>query len=201
MLLLALMGVVLLHLMFSPSAWAAGPQERIREILEAVSAVLNDPQLQGAAKEAERKQQVRRIIYETFAFEEMARDALGAHWAKLTPQQQEEFVSLFGDLFERSYNRLVLKFLPDRKTSYGKESIERDRAVVQTTLVVPKTGEQLPVDYRLIAKGQRWAVFDVVVDGVSIVRNYRAQFEKILQTSSYDTLVQKIKSKLAQEPS
>lgn len=109
-----------------------------------------------------------------------------------------EFIPLFGDLFEQSYNRLVLKFLPGRQTSYGKESIEQDRATVQTTLVVPKTKEQLGVDYRLIEKAQRWAVFDVVVDGVSIAGNYRAQFDKILRTSSYDMLVQQIKRKLEQ---
>jgi len=95
----------------------------------------------------------------------------------------------------------VLKFLPGRKTSYGKGSIEKERAVVQTTLVVPKTEEKLPVDYRLIEKGQRWAVFDVVVDGVSMAGNYRAQYEKILRTSSYKTLVRKIKSKLEEGPS
>jgi phospholipid transport system substrate-binding protein len=194
----ALMAAVLIYVTFPPSALAVGPQDRIREILDAVSAVLDDPRLQGPDKELERNQRVRRIIHDTFAFEEMAREALGAHWARLTPQQREEFIPLFGDLFEQSYNRLVLKFLPGRQTSYGRESIEQDRATVQTTLVVPKMREQLAVDYRLIEKAQRWAVFDVVVDGVSIAGNYRAQFEKILRTSSYDTLVQQIKRKLAQ---
>jgi phospholipid transport system substrate-binding protein len=194
----ALMVAVLIYFTFPPSALAAGPQNRIRETLDAISAVLDDPQLQGPDKEMERTQRVRRIIHDTFAFEEMAREALGAHWAKLTPQQREEFIPLFGDLFEQSYNRLVLKFLPGRQTSYGKESIEQDRATVQTTLVVPKTKEQLAVDYRLIEKAQRWAAFDVVVDGVSIAGNYRAQFDKILRTSSYDMLVQQIKRKLEQ---
>jgi phospholipid transport system substrate-binding protein len=198
---LALIVTVLIHLTFPPSAPAAGPQERIREILGAVSAVLDDPQLQGPDHEVERNQRVRRIIHDTFTFEEMAREALGAHWARLTPQQREEFISLFGDLFEQSYNRLVLRFLPGRQTSYGKESIEQDRATIQTILVVPKMKEQLAVDYRLIEKAQRWAVFDVVVDGVSIAGNYRAQFDKILWSSSYDTLVQQIKRKLEQEPS
>jgi len=90
----------LIYLGVSPSASAAAPQDRIREILDAVSAVLDNPQLRGPDKEAERKQQVRRIIHETFEFEGMAREALGAQWARLTPQQREEFVSLFRDFFE-----------------------------------------------------------------------------------------------------
>jgi phospholipid transport system substrate-binding protein len=192
------MVAVLIYFIFPPSALAAGPQDRVREILDAASAVLDDPRLQGPDNERERHQRVQRIIHDTFAFEEMAREALGAYWARLAPQQREEFIPLFGDLFEQSYNRLVLKFLPGRQTSYGRESIEQDRATVQTTLVVPKMKEQLAVDYRLIEKAQRWAVFDVVVDGVSIAGNYRAQFEKILRTSSYDTLVQQIKRKLEQ---
>jgi phospholipid transport system substrate-binding protein len=194
----ALMVAVLIYLTFPLSALAARPQERIGELLDAVSAVLDDPRLQGPDKEVERKQRVRSIIHDTFAFEEMAREALGAYWARLAPQQREEFIPLFGDLFERSYNRLVLKFLPGRQTSYGMESIEQDRAIVKTTLVVPKMKEQLTVDYRLIEKAQRWAVFDVVVDGVSIAENYRTQFDKILRTSSYDMLVQQIKRKLEQ---
>jgi hypothetical protein len=106
---------------------------------------------------------------------------------------------LLGNPFERSYNHLVLRFLPKRETTYGTKSIEQDRAVVQTTLIVHKTDEQLPVQYRLIKKGQRWAVYDVVVDGVSLALNYRSQFDKIIRSSSYDALVQKIKSKLAQD--
>jgi phospholipid transport system substrate-binding protein len=195
---IALMVAIFISLTVPRSAWAARPQERIRELLDVVSAVLDDRRLQGPDKEVERQQRVQRIIHDTFAFEQMAREALGASWAKRTPQQREEFIPLFGDLFERSYNRLVLKFLPGRQTSYDPESIEQDRAVVKTTLIVPKMKEQLAVDYRLINTAQRWAVFDVVVDGVSIAENYRAQFEKILRTSSYDTLVQQIRRKLEQ---
>jgi phospholipid transport system substrate-binding protein len=117
----------------------------------------------------------------------------------LTALQQTEFVTLLGNFFERSYNQLVLRFLPKREITYGTESIEQDRAVVQTTLTVHKTDEQLPVQYRLIEKGQRWAVYDVLVDGVSLALNYRSQFDKIIRSSSYDTLVQKIKSKLGPE--
>lgn len=183
----------------SGRAWTA--QVRVREILAAVSAVFNDPQLQGPAGEAARKQRVRAIILDAFDFQEMARLTLGAHWATRTPEQQTEFVALFGDLFERSYNRLVLRFLPERDAVCGAESIEPERAVVRTTLVAKRSFEQLPVDYRLIVRGQRWAVFDVVVDGISLAHDYRAQFNGIIRSTSYETLRRRIKSKLEQDGS
>jgi phospholipid transport system substrate-binding protein len=192
---------MLIALSFSRPALAAGPQASIREILEAASAVLHDPQLQGSEKEGERKHRVRQIIFDTFDFDEMARMALGSHWTGLTSPQRTEFVGLFGDVFERAYTRLVLRFLPERETTYGAETITQHRAVVKTTLVVKKTNEQLPVDYRLLEKDQRWHVYDVVVDGISLAHNYRAQFDRIIRSSSYDTLVQKIKAQLAQASS
>jgi phospholipid transport system substrate-binding protein len=192
---------LLMQLILSPAASAAMAQERVREILEAVSAVIQDPQLQGVDRAAERTQRVQRIIVDAFDFEEMARLTLGASWDRLTLQQQTEFVGLVGNLFERSYSRLVIRILPERDTTYSRESIERDHASVQTTLVRQKTHEHLPVEYRLIEKGGRWAVFDVVVDGVSLTLNYRAQFDKIIRSSSYSMLVEKIKAKLEQEHS
>ena len=198
---LAMAVAVLLLLGFARPALAAEPQERVRESLNAVAAVLKDPNLQGPDKQAERRQRVRQIILDTFDFGEMATLALGPSWDKLTAPQRAEFVNLFGTLFERSYNNLVLRFLPNRQTSYGKETVTQDRAVVQTTLVDQTTGGELPVEYRLIHKNQRWAVFDVVVDGVSLAQNYRAQFEQIIRSSSYDTLLQRIKSKVAEASS
>ena len=194
-------GLMSLSTGWARPALAVGPQDRVREILAAVSAVMQDPQLQGSDHQMERKQRVRSIIVDAFDFAEMGRVALGAHWSRLTAEQQTEFISLFGDLFERSYNRLVLRFLSERETVYGAVSHEQDRATVQTTLVVRKTNEQLPVTYRLLDKGGQWAVFDVVVDGVSLALNYRAQFDKIIRSSSYDALIQKIKSRLEQESS
>ena len=192
---------VLLLLTLARPALAAGPQEQVKTVLEAVAAVLKDPSFQGADKRAERRQRVRQIILDTFDFAEMAKLALGPAWDRLTAPQRTEFVSLFGTLFERSYNNLVLRFLPERHSIYGREAITQDRAVVQTTLVDEKTTGELPVEYRLIHQDQRWAVFDVIVDGVSLALNYRAQFEQIIRNSSYDTLLQKIKSKVAEASS
>jgi phospholipid transport system substrate-binding protein len=192
---------VLLLLSAARPVLAAQPQEQIKKALDAVALVLKDPSLQGPDKQAERRQRVRQIILDTFDFEEMAKLALGPYWDRLTPPQRTEFVSLFGTLFERSYNNLVLRFLPERQSIYGRESVTQDRAVVQTTLVDQATSAQLPIEYRLIHKDQRWTVFDVIVDGVSLALNYRAQFAQMIQSSSYDTLLQRIKGKVGQESS
>jgi phospholipid transport system substrate-binding protein len=188
----------LLDLGFAVPALSAGPQERVSATLAAVSAVLDNPALRGPDRDQERKQQVRQIIFEAFDFQEMARESLGGHWGKLTPSQRDEFTGLFGNLFERSYNRLVVRFLGERRTDYGTESIQGDRAVIPTTLVSSRDA-RLPVDYRLVRHGEQWAIYDVVIDGVSLAMNYRAQFSNILRTSSYETLVQRIKAKLEEE--
>lgn len=176
----------------------ASPQEHVQATLKAVSAVLEDPTLHGTDKDQERKQRVRQIIFTSFDFREMARESLGTHWAKLTPSQHDEFTNLFGSLFERSYNRLVLRVLGERKTIYGTESIQQDRATVATTLV-GRQDAKLPVDYRLVRHSAQWTIYDVAIDGVSLAMNYRAQFSKILRTSSYEALVERIKTKLEEE--
>jgi len=182
----------------APHVSGAAPLERVQTTLEAVTAVLTEPALQGPDREKERQQRIRAIIFNAFDFREMAKEALGLQWTKLTPPQQDEFVDLFGTLFERSYNRLIVRFLGERRTIYGTESLQNQRAVVQTTLI-SKNEAKLPVDYQLMSNGQRWAIYDVVIDGVSLAANYRAQFAKILRTSSYEALVQRIKDKIEEE--
>jgi phospholipid transport system substrate-binding protein len=179
-------------------ALGAGPQERVQATMNAVSAILANPNFQGTDKDLERQQRVRQIIFEAFDFQVMAREVLGAHWGKLTAEQRDEFTDLFGNLFERSYSRMVLRFLGERSTTYGTESIQQERATVTTTLI-SKRDAKLPVDYQLIHHGEQWMIYDVVVDGISLAMNYRAQFSKILRTSSYEALIQRIKSKLEEE--
>lgn len=183
-----------IYLSFGSPVLAAGPQDTIRQTAVAVTAVLGDAEIQGPDKEANRKARIATIIHNAFDFEEMARDSLGMHWTELTPAQREEFTRLFGDLFTRSYSRLVLKFLGERKTVYVGESIEGSRAVVRTFLVSEKEG-RMPVEYRLASRGDRWAVVDVILDGVSLAMNYRAQFSKVLRSSSYEALLRRMKNK------
>jgi len=186
-------------LVFAAGAALAGaPEERVRQTLDAVSKVLDDPQLQGSSNERERRVRVAKVMQESFDFRAMAEDSLGSRWASLTPEQRDRFVGLFAQLFERSYDRLVLRFLGGSTAKYVGESVDAGRATVKTVLV-RKGGDELPVDYRLTAAGGPWRISDVVVDGVSLAGNFRSQFAKTMQGSSYDALVQRIETKLAEE--
>ena len=179
-------------------AFAGEPQQRVRQTVDAVSAALNDPQLQGSSNERARRERVAKVMHESFDFRAMAQESLGSHWASLTPGQRDRFVGLFAQLFERSYDRLVLRFLGGSATTYGAESVDAGRAIVKTVLL-RKGGDELPVDYRLTADGGPWKISDVVVDGVSLAGNFRAQFTKTIRASSYDAVVQRIETKLAEE--
>ena len=174
------------------------PVDRVRDTLETALSILKDPALQGPAHEAARKQQVRKLIADRFNYSEMAERSLNSHWAKLTPKQRQEFVALFGELFERSYSRMVLQSLPDQRITYTGESVKKTQAVV-STILVDKQGDRLPVDYQLEHRMDRWELFDVVIDGVSIVSNYQSQFNRIILTSSFDALVKKMRVKQQEE--
>jgi len=191
--------IALLVVALGPARVLAGPpQDRVRQTMDAVSAVVKDPQLQGAERERDRRERVGHIMQDAFDFRTMARESLGSEWARLTAARQDEFVGLFGQLFERSYDRLVLRFLGDSTTTYGAETADKSGAVVRTTLV-RKNGDDLPVDYRLTSDGTGWKISDAVVDGVSLAGNFHAQFEKAIRDGSYDELAKRIRTKLAEE--
>ena len=177
---------------------AGGAQDRVRDTLESALRILNDPALQGPEKRKVRSQQVRKLIGTSFNYTEMAQRSLSSHWGALTGKQRREFVDLFGELFERSSSSLVLDSLPDQQILYVGESVNGTEAMVNT-IVVDKRGDRLPVDYELKRRKGRWELYDVVIDGVSIVANYQSQFNKVIQTSSYEALVKKMRIKQAEE--
>ncbi len=173
---------------------AAGvPSEQLKSRIDRVVRLLEDPALKAPARAGERRPAVRRIAEEIFDFGETARRALARHWQARTPAEREEFVRLFADLLERSYISKIELFNGERVTYVG-ETAEGDTAVVRTR-ITSRQGTELPVDYRMHRRGDRWFVYDVLIEGVSLVANYRSQFNKIIQTSSYQELVKKMKTK------
>jgi phospholipid transport system substrate-binding protein len=136
---------------------------------------------------------VRRIADEIFDFGETAKRSLGRHWQARTPAEREEFVQLFSDLLERSYISKIELFNGER-VNYTGETIDGDVATVRTRLLT-KQSTEIPVDYRMLRRGERWLVYDVIIEGVSLIANYRTQFNKIIQTSSYPELIKKMKGR------
>ena len=177
------------------AAMAGLPTDQLRVSVDHVLAVLQDPSLRAESKAAERRAAIRHDADAVFDFTEMSRRALGRHWQELNESQQQEFVALFADLLERAYVSKIEQYSGE-KIDYVGESVEGDMATVKTQIVT-KQATQVPVDYRLLNKGDRWLVYDVLVEGVSLVLNYRTQFDHILQTSSYDELVRRLKANQA----
>jgi phospholipid transport system substrate-binding protein len=173
---------------------AAGPvSDQLKDAIDRVVKVLEDPALKGPDRKAERQAAVTKIAQEIFDFPEVGRRALARHWQPLTDKQREEFTALFADLLERSYVSKI-ELYSGEKITYANERIDGDIATVATRIAT-KSGAEVPIDYRMLKKGTRWLVYDVNIEGVSLVSNYRTQFNKIIQTSSFDELILKLKSK------
>ena len=188
-------GIVLgaaLACLSSPPAWAGAPTEQLKASVDQVVKILEDPTLKQESRAAERRTAIRREAEALFDFSETARRALGQHWQDLSGDEQREFASLFADLLERSYIARIEQFSGERIT-YAGESVEGDSAMVKTRFTT-KQGTDVPIDYRLLRRGDRWAVYDVSIEGVSLISNYRTQFDRIMRTGSYQELVRRMRA-------
>ncbi len=174
-------------------SWAKTPMETIKEGTEEVISVLKNPALKGPEHTEQRRQKIWDIISQYFDFQEMAKRSLGRYWRKLTSEQRREFVDLFSFLLQRSYIGKIDKYT-NEKVLYDKETIDGKYAIVKT-IILSKNDVQIPVDYRLKKKGDKWMVYDVSIEGVSLVNNYRAQFNSVIVSKSYDALVERLRKK------
>ena len=183
--------VFVLGLAVAPAAPAGEVGDQLRGRLDRVVQVLEDPALK--ARPEARRTALRGAATEIFDFTEITRRSLGRHWQTATPAEREELVYLFTALLERSYVGRVEQFNGERVAVVG-ETLDGELATVRTRLV-SKSGTETAVDYRLYRSGDRWFAYDVSVEGVSLVANYRAQFNKIIQASSAQGLVQRLRAK------
>jgi phospholipid transport system substrate-binding protein len=171
---------------------AAGmPTDQLRERIDRVVSILDDSSLK--ADPAARQAALRDVAGQIFDFTEITKRALGRHWLTASPAEREELVQLLTSLLERSYMGRIEQYSGERISFVG-ESVDGDIAVVRTHFVT-RSGTAIPVDYRLSRAGDRWLAHDVTIEGVSLVANYRAQFNKIIQTSSTHALVERLRAK------
>lgn len=186
-LLLALVGLAAL-------VWAAGPlttvQARVREVL----AVLRDPALQGEDAKPAKRDRLQQIAGRMFDFDALARFTLGNNWRKLNSAQQQEFTQLYRQLLERAYLDKILAYTNERIEFEKEIQAASGRAEVHSTVVTATA--RIPIHYRLLATGDTWLVYDVVIEGVSLARNYRSQFNGILATQSPARMLQEMRQKL-----
>jgi phospholipid transport system substrate-binding protein len=186
---IALAVALTLVLAGSVPAWAGGPTDQLREYTEHVVKVLED----SALPEAERRAAVRRIAEEAFDVQETARRALGRHWHGRTPAEREEFVQLFADLMESTYISRIELYGGER-LRFVDEKIDGAYAVVRARIVT-RGGAEVPVEGRMLRRGERWLIYDVVIEGVSLIANYRSQFDRIIRTSSFADLVKRLRDR------
>jgi phospholipid transport system substrate-binding protein len=186
---LALLGLVTL----GAPAEAGAPTDQLKTATDRVLGILQDSQLKEPARADERRKQIRAVANEIFDWQETGKRALGAGNRACSPQQREEFSPLFADLIERSYVG-KLELYSGERIAYTGESAEGDQATVRTKLYT-KSNNDIPIDYKMFKAGDRWRTYDVVIENVSLVSNYRSQFNRIIQHSNCGELIKRLKTK------
>ncbi len=183
------------------TAIAGEPQDKVKQTITEVMAILQNETLKVPEQTAARRAQIRRVVSQRFGFAEMGKRALGRHWRKLKPAQRNEFIPIFSDLLERSYISKIEAAATTEglQVLYTKETIDQEGyALVRTEIENPRD-INFEVDYRLFKRDGNWEAYDIVIEGVSLVNNYRTQFNKIIRQDSYEALVKKLKLKIEQE--
>jgi phospholipid transport system substrate-binding protein len=172
-----------------PEVWAGPPTDSVREYTDAVQKVLEDP----ALRKEDRRASVRKIASEAFDVNESARRALGLHWQQRTQAEREEFVQLFGDLLERTYIAQIDLYSGER-LRFTEEKLDGNLAIVRAKLVT-KQGTEVPVEARMNRKNERWLIYDVAIENVSLISNYRSQFDRIIRQNSFPELIKRLRSR------
>ena len=177
------------------NGYAQGPTVQIKETVDRTIRILSDPSLRGDAKKSLRYQLAGEAILPRFDFNEMAKRSLGSYWRRLTPEEQQKFVSVFSQFLEKIYITRIDAFNGE-KFIYTGEQVDQDYARVDSKVRTP-IGKEYSIRYKLHLVANDWKIYDLEVENISIVNNYRAQFSRIIDQSSYEQLVYRMEQKLA----
>ena len=172
---------------------AGAPTEEIRTAVDQGVEILKSAKLDNSKQRAQIINQLREIVYTRFDFEEMAKRSLGSHWRRLNPQQQKEFVLAFTELLESTYADKI-DLYEGQQVEYVGETIDKNYAEVNTR-VVGKNRQSYSVDYKLHQVGDKWRIYDVIAENISLVNNYRSQFNRVVVNSSIEELIKRIRQK------
>ena len=187
---LVVSGLIVAALAIATPGHAAGPLQQLQQYTDRLIAILEDPRLAGPDHRMARRVAARNAAEEMFDAVEAGRRALGIHWARLSAEEQKRFVRLFLELLERAYVTKV-DLYGGQRVKYLGESVDGDHAVVRAK-VLTKKGREVPADTKMVRRAERWLVYDVLVENIGLVANYRAQFDHIIRTSSYQELVRRL---------
>jgi phospholipid transport system substrate-binding protein len=185
--------VAVLCLAFVSSINAGEPLQVVKTAEDKAIEILKDPKLQGSDKKKERIERLKEAVNPIFDYEEMAKRTLGSHWRRRSPAEQQEFVRLFRDFLEKIYSDKV-DLYEGQKVVFGRETIDNDFAEVESTVIGVK-GDEYFVLYKFRRADGKWRVYDAVIENISMVNNYRSQFDRVIAKSSYDELKRMLKEK------
>jgi len=189
-------GSVLMSMTVNAWATADSPIETIRMTIQQARAVLEDPNYQGQDHKQQRLAKVKEIVLPQFDSQEVAKRTLSTHWKGLTDQQQQEFVQLFIALVEKTYSHNLDRYNNGVQFFFDHERIEDQFSEVDTRVLDPVQNRTFSIGYRLHNVNGKWLVYDVVIENVSMVQNYRNQFNRILTKSSYEELIKALQNKI-----
>jgi len=190
--------VGIIYLSVAVTVTAGVPGDEMRATVENVLAILQDPNLKGPEKQKERRSKLKTVIYAKFDFAEMAKRSLGAHWQRRSPDEQKTFVEVFTELVEGAYLDAIESYNGE-KVVVAKDTQDKTFADV-TSKIMTKKGEEFAIDYKLHQADGGWKVYDVVLENVSLVNNYRSQFNRVIAKTSYEDLLSKMKEKQFDAP-
>lgn len=170
---------------------AESPGPVVDKALQQSVAILGDSSLGEAAK----VERLRAVVLPLFDFAEMSRRSLGSHWRRRTPEQRKEFTALFTRLLERTYTKRISSYNGQQTRVVG-EKID-DRFAGVDTEIVDRDGRRFKVHYRMHRTGEpaKWRIYDVVIEHISLVNNYRAQFNRVINRKSFENLVERLRSR------
>jgi len=174
-------------------AYGAGPTERVEEEVNKVLAVLRD----NVLNEESKKEKLRAIYEEMFDEGEFSRRTLSNHWNQLSPAQQKEFIPLFREVLEKAYINRILAYKNEKITFVKENRVSNNLAEVQTKVIT--SSQEVPITYRVILKDGIWRVYDVVVENVSLILNYRSQFNSILTKNTPDQMLAILRKKVEEK--
>jgi len=187
---------LILCLIFPVSSFSGQPTEAVKGNLDKVLDVLRDPSLKAESAKKAKKDKIRDISEEMFDFTELSKRSLGKNWSKFNPDQQKEFVGLYKSLLEDAYADKIMLYA-DVKIVFSKEVALTEKTVEVQSTVLRKSGE-IPIYYRVVMKDGVWRVYDVVIEGISLINNYRSQFKEILVNKPPESLLETLRKKVGQ---
>lgn len=189
--------VILILLLFSFPAYAGVPLNTAQSTVNKVLEVLRDPKLKSASAKEIKKEKLRIIYKSMFDEFEFSRRTMARNWNKLTPAQQKEFIQLFEQVLEKSYADKILSYNNEKIEFYKENMLSETQAEIQSKIIT--SSKEIPIFYRMIKKDNAWKVYDVVVENVSLVQNYRTQFNDILSKDTPEQLLEILRKKVKEQ--